>query len=57
MDIQYFKRWFPKRFDIKNVDHFLTSNMIQIGSEYIETGISKPADKGKNKYSSAKYHL
>ena len=47
MDIQYFKHVFPQQFDIKKVDHFLTFNMIQIGNEYVETGITKPAEKGK----------
>ena len=47
----------PTNFDIHTISDFLTNVSIDFGDEKIETGIVRPAKKGRQFYTSKKTHL
>ena len=49
-DIYSFDLTIPKAFNIKNIENFLTHEVVEMDGELVDAGIDKPADKGKDLY-------
>ena len=51
-DVYSFNMSLPKAFNLKQVENFLTHEVVVLDGELVDAGIDKPADKGKDLYDS-----
>ena len=51
-DVYAFNMSLPKTFNLKQVEKFLTHEVVVLDGELVDAGIDKPADKGKDLYDS-----
>ena len=51
-DVYSFDLVLPKKYNVKQIENYLTFQLVEIDGELVNVGIDKPAKKGKDLYDS-----